>query len=126
MNCILLKIGIVYLLRADGCFYLVKIISFVPFLSVTLFKVINTLWQKLFLREACLNPIGEMLNFIYSEALNHPMFVLSWLIPVNYMFLYAKKKKSARPKSTWELVILHVLGNLSILPNLGMFFKYQT
>lgn len=121
MNCILPKIWTVYLLRVDGCFYLVKIISFAPFPSVTLFKVINTLWQKLLLGEVCLNPIGERLNFIYSKALYHPtLYCLDWFLWITYFFIL---KKTPRQKSSLEHVTCHVLANLSILSSFDIFLN---
>jgi hypothetical protein len=88
LPCILPEIRLVYLLRVDGCFYLAKIISFVPFLFVTLFKVINTLWQKLFLREVFKPNWGNAELYIFKSSLSSNS-VVSQLIPVNYMFSYA-------------------------------------
>lgn len=90
LACIPPEIRLVYLLRVDGCFYLAKIISFVPFLSVTLFKVINTLWQKLFLREVFKPSWGSAELYIFKNSLSSNS-AASPLIPVNYMFSYAQE-----------------------------------
>lgn len=90
LPCIPPEIWLVYLWRVDGCFYLAKIISFVPFLSVTLFKVINTPWQKLFLREVFQPSWGSAELYIFKNSLS-PNSAESPLIPVNYMFSYAQE-----------------------------------
>lgn len=67
-----------------------KIISFVPFLSVTLFKVINTLWQKLFLREVFKPSWGSAELYIFKNSLSSNS-AASPLVPVSYMFSYAQE-----------------------------------
>lgn len=121
LPCIPPEIRLVYLWRVDGCFYLAKIISFVPFLSVTLFKVINTPWQKLFLREVFQPSWGSAELYIFKNSLS-PNSAVSADSCELYVFLCPGRVARKLPS---QYATFHVLGTLSILLHFDMLLNIR-